>query len=266
MKLYPGVDIKEKDDSTGSPDSPNSAMSSEDALPTFTGSFNEPVSFPDPDITSSVQRLRAMITALHGNAIRSQAFIPFLMPPPLGPAQIATVCDTLVESGDVERLHRFLWSLPGTPQIMEAFHTNESLLRARALVAFEQKRYHEVYSILEQHRFRDDSWHRRLQYMWLEAHYRDAEKMRGKELGPVEKYRIRKRFPLPRSIWNGEQKSHCFKERTRNSLRESYLADPYPNPSKKKELARQTGLSPTQVGNWFKNRRQRDRAAAAKNR
>ena len=45
-----------------------------------------------------------------------------------------------------------------------------------------------------------------------------------------------------------------------------YLQDPYPNPAKKRELAQATGLSPTQVGNWFKNRRQRDRAAAAKNR
>jgi hypothetical protein len=47
---------------------------------------------------------------------------------------------------------------------------------------------------------------------------------------------------------------------------ETLIADPYPNPSKKRELAQATGLTPTQVGNWFKNRRQRDRAAAAKNR
>ena len=89
-----------------------------------------------------------------------------------------------------------------------------------------------------------------------------------------------------------QQKTHCFKERTRSLLREWYLqgmhergffclilllvfqsrtntiaiSDPYPNPSKKRELAQATGLTPTQVGNWFKNRRQRDRAAAAKNR
>jgi hypothetical protein len=44
------------------------------------------------------------------------------------------------------------------------------------------------------------------------------------------------------------------------------LQDPYPNPAKKRELAQATGLTPTQVGNWFKNRRQRDRAAQAKNR
>ncbi len=122
--------------------------------------------------------------------------------------------------------------------------------------------------------------------MWLEAHYHEAEKLRGRPLGnhnfenktievvelsrsvpgPVDKYRVRKKFPLPRTIWDGEQKTHCFKERTRSLLREWYLQDPYPNPTKKRELAQATGLTPTQVGNWFKNRRQRDRAAAAKNR
>jgi len=63
-----------------------------------------------------------------------------------------------------------------------------------------------------------------------------------------------------------QHRSHCFKERTRNLLRESYLSDPYPSPGRKRLLAESTGLSPTQVGNWFKNRRQRDRAAASKNR
>lgn len=48
-------------------------------------------------------------------------------------------------------------------------------------------------------------------------------------------------------------------------LREHYLKDPYPNPTKKKELAISSGLTAMQVGNWFKNRRQRDRAAALKN-
>ena len=81
----------------------------------------------------------------------------------------------------------------------------------------------------------------------------------------MDKYRVRKKYPMPRTIWDGEQKTHCFKERTRNTLREHYLKDPYPNPNKKKELASATGLTPMQVGNWFKNRRQRDRAAAAKN-
>lgn len=165
----------------------------------------------------------------------------------------------------MERLGRFLWSLPVAPAACEALNKNESVLRARAIVAFHGGNYRELYHILENHKFTKES-HAKLQALWLEAHYQEAEKLRGRPLGPVDKYRVRKKFPLPRTIWDGEQKTHCFKERTRHLLREWYLQDPYPNPSKKRELAQATGLTPTQVGNWFKNRRQRDRAAAAKNR
>ncbi|BFZ11499.1 hypothetical protein BsWGS_14538 [Bradybaena similaris] len=181
------------------------------------------------------------------------------------PHQVAKVCETLEESGDVERLGRFLWSLPVNPSANDALNKHESVLRARALVSFHSGNFRELYHILESHKYSKDS-HAKLQAMWLEAHYQEAEKLRGRPLGPVDKYRVRKKYPLPRTIWDGEQKTHCFKERTRNHLRECYLQDPYPNPSKKRELAQSTGLTPTQVGNWFKNRRQRDRAAASKNR
>lgn len=179
--------------------------------------------------------------------------------------QIASVCETLEETGDVERLARFLWSLPLSGDARDSICEQESVQRARALVAFHAGSFRELYHILETHRFTRAS-HGKLQAMWLEAHYREAEKLRGRPLGPVDKYRVRKKFPLPKTIWDGEQKTHCFKERTRGLLREWYLQDPYPNPGKKRELAHATGLTPTQVGNWFKNRRQRDRAAAAKNR
>ncbi|XP_055705728.1 homeobox protein SIX6 isoform X2 [Phlebotomus papatasi] len=176
-------------------------------------------------------------------------------------AQVATVCETLEESGDIERLARFLWSLPVAHPNIRELENSEAVLRARAIVAYHTGHFRELYTILERHKFTKAS-HGKLQAMWLEAHYHEAEKLRG----PVDKYRVRKKFPLPRTIWDGEQKTHCFKERTRSLLREWYLNDPYPNPSKKRDLAQATGLTPTQVGNWFKNRRQRDRAAAAKNR
>ncbi|KAL4641818.1 homeobox protein SIX6-like [Arapaima gigas] len=181
------------------------------------------------------------------------------------PQQVAGVCETLEESGDIDRLGRFLWSLPVAPAACEVLSKNESVLRARAIVAFHTGNFRELYHILENHKFTKKS-HSKLQALWLESHYQEAEKLRGRPLGPVDKYRVRKKFPLPRTIWDGEQKTHCFKERTRHLLREWYLQDPYPNPTKKRELAQATGLTPTQVGNWFKNRRQRDRAAAAKNR
>ena len=184
-------------------------------------------------------------------------------PVPFSQEQISKVCETLEECGDIERLSRFLWSLPNAPDIRDMTNSSETVLRARAMVAFHNHHFHELYYILEHFRFGKKS-HSKLQAMWLEAHYMEAERLRGRPLGPVDKYRVRKRFPLPRTIWDGEQKTHCFKERTRKLLREFYLQDPYPSPSKKRDLAEATHLTPTQVGNWFKNRRQRDRAAAAK--
>lgn len=98
----------------------------------------------------------------------------------------------------------------------------------------------------------------------LQAHYAEAEKARGRPLGAVGKYRVRRKFPLPRTIWDGEETSYCFKEKSRTALRQWYSHNPYPSPREKKDLAELTGLTTTQVSNWFKNRRQRDRAAEGK--
>uniref|UniRef100_A0A1I8EDP1 Homeobox domain-containing protein n=1 Tax=Wuchereria bancrofti TaxID=6293 RepID=A0A1I8EDP1_WUCBA len=181
--------------------------------------------------------------------------------------QIVKICEQLEDAGNIERLAAFLWSISHqqhTDEVTTVLRNHESVLRARALVCFHMGNFQEMYRILESHKFTNGS-HSKLQAMWQEAHYQEAEKLRGRPLGPVDKYRVRKKYPMPRTIWDGEQKTHCFKERTRSLLREWYLQDPYPNPSKKKELASKTGLTAMQVGNWFKNRRQRDRAAAAKN-
>ena len=61
----------------------------------------------------------------------------------------------------------------------------------------------------------------------MTGYIQEAEKLRGRPLGPVDKYRVRKKYPLPRTIWDGEQKTHCFKERTRSLLREWYLQGKY---------------------------------------
>jgi homeobox protein SIX3/6 len=150
----------------------------------------------------------------------SNTMLPARLPPlSFTPQQIANVCETLEESGDIERLARFLWSLPIAPATLEALSKMESVLRSQAIVAYHTGNFRDLYYILENHRFSRDS-HSKLQTMWLEAHYVEAERMRGRSLGPVDKYRVRKKFPLPRTIWDGEQKTHCFKETTRTLLRE----------------------------------------------
>lgn len=175
--------------------------------------------------------------------------------------QVACVCEVLQQSGNIERLGRFLWSLPACEHLQK----NESVLKAKALVAFHRSNFKELYRILESHNFSAAS-HPKLQALWLKAHYIEAERLRGRALGAVGKYRIRRKFPLPRTIWDGEETSYCFKEKSRNVLREWYAHNPYPSPREKRELAEATGLTTTQVSNWFKNRRQRDRAAEAKDR
>ncbi|KFO18970.1 Homeobox protein SIX5, partial [Fukomys damarensis] len=104
--------------------------------------------------------------------------------------------------------------------------------------------------------------HAFLQDLYLRARYHEAERARGRALGAVDKYRLRKKFPLPKTIWDGEETVYCFKERSRAALKACYRGNRYPTPDEKRRLATLTGLSLTQVSNWFKNRRQRDRTGA----
>ncbi|KAJ1107027.1 hypothetical protein NDU88_004424 [Pleurodeles waltl] len=180
-------------------------------------------------------------------------------PGPLGfsPEQVSCVCEALLQAGDGQRLAGFLRSLPADGP------GGEALLRARALVAFEAGDYPSLYQIVQSRPFPAEH-HGFLQDLYLRARYREAEVARGRPLGAVDKYRLRKKFPLPSTIWDGEETVYCFKERARRALRERYRRDRYPAPDEKRRLARETGLSLTQVSNWFKNRRQRDRTGTGK--
>ena len=173
--------------------------------------------------------------------------------------QVACVCEVLQNSGHVDRLSRFLWSLPACDHL----HKNESVLKAKAVVSFHSGNFKELYKILESYHFSPFN-HPKLQSLWLKAHYTEAEKQRGRPLGAVGKYRIRRKFPLPPTIWDGEETSYCFKEKSRTILKDCYGRNPYPSPREKRALSEATGLTTTQVSNWFKNRRQRDRANEAK--
>ncbi|KAK6182746.1 hypothetical protein SNE40_010360 [Patella caerulea] len=170
------------------------------------------------------------------------------------PEQVACVCEALQQKGDIERLARFLWSLPPS----ELLRGSEAVLKARATVAFHRGSYRELYAILESHTFEGTN-HNFLQQLWYKSHYMEAQKIRGRPLGAVDKYRLRRKYPLPKTIWDGEETIYCFKEKSRQALKECYKQNRYPTPDEKRTLAKKTGLTLTQVSNWFKNRRQRDR-------
>ncbi|XP_035276821.1 homeobox protein SIX4-like isoform X2 [Anguilla anguilla] len=193
--------------------------------------------FPDPAADGAHQKLPQSTCSL--------AF---------SPEQVSCVCEALQQGGNVDRLASFLCSLPQNNLLMG----DERLLKAQAVVAFHQSRYQDLYFILE-HRSFSPSSHPVLQDMWYRARYIEAEKVRGKPLGAVDKYRLRRKYPLPRTIWDGDETLYCFKERSRNALKDSYKRNKYPCPTEKRNLAKITGLSLTQISNWFKNKRQRDK-------
>jgi hypothetical protein len=95
----------------------------------------------------------------------------------------------LQQAGSVDRLARFLWSLPECARLRK----NESVLKAEAVVAFHHGKFKELYKILESHTFSSHN-HAKLQLLWLKAHYVEAERLRGRPLGAVGQYY------LPRSI------------------------------------------------------------------
>nr|XP_057936779.1 homeobox protein SIX5 [Doryrhamphus excisus] len=169
--------------------------------------------------------------------------------------QVSCLCEALLQAGNVDRLWRFLSTIHPSSELLRG---NETLLKAQALVAFHREQFKELYALLESHDFHPSN-HVFLQDLYLKARYKEAERSRGRSLGAVDKYRLRKKFPLPKTIWDGEETVYCFKEKSRNALKECYKSNRYPTPDEKKNLAKVTGLSLTQVSNWFKNRRQRDR-------
>ena len=135
---------------------------------------------------------------------------------------------------------------------------HDTILKSKAALALNSGLFQELYLILESHQF-DVKHYNDLQAMWYKGHYMEAQKIRGRSLGAVDKYRIRRKYPLPKTIWDGEETIYCFKEKSRQALKDCYKHNRYPTPDEKRNLAKRTSLTLTQVSNWFKNRRQRDR-------
>ena len=170
------------------------------------------------------------------------------------------VCEAIQQSGKIDKLIKLLQLLPAKSSSPNAtlIHQHDSILKARASILYHQSKFRDLYSLLETHHF-NMHYHAELQQLWYKAHYMEAQKIRGRSLGAVDKYRIRRKYPLPKSIWDGEETIYCFKEKSRQALKDCYRMNRYPTPDEKRLLAKKTGLTLTQVSNWFKNRRQRDR-------
>lgn len=166
--------------------------------------------------------------------------------------QINCICETLLQSKKYDRLSQFICLLP--PQMYEpttstsnfthrnrppsyqgsvaaspitsgntlqTLHTREMLLRCKAHIAYASNNFNDLYELLQDNPF-SSCLHSELQTLWNEAHYKESEIIRGRKLGAVDKYRIRRKFLLPRSIWDGDQLIYCFKEKARQALKDCY--------------------------------------------
>ena len=59
------------------------------------------------------------------------------------------------------------------------------------MACFHAGDFRELYDILQRNKFDSGQQsHAALQVMWLEAHYQEAAKLKGRKLGPVDKYRV----------------------------------------------------------------------------
>ena len=107
--------------------------------------------------------------------------------------QIDCISDSLQQRRDYRKLDCFLqeYSTSNDNQSGASSSTNncknangnsESVVRGMAAVAYENGNYRDLYQIIESRDF-DPAHHEELQRIWYEAHYKEAEGIRGRPLG-----------------------------------------------------------------------------------
>lgn len=159
---------------------------------------------------------------------------------PLTIDQIICICQIL-QRCDLKKLEKFIYNLPNDA----ICNQNELIIRARAIAAYHSGNFKQVYHLLESNEF-PLKYHQELQLLWNNAHYKEHEMKRGHPPGAVEKYRIRKKYQFPRTIWDGEEYVYCFKEKNRRILKEFYLKCNLPTQEDKLKLSNETQLTVVQ--------------------
>ncbi|CAD6186800.1 unnamed protein product [Caenorhabditis auriculariae] len=170
--------------------------------------------------------------------------------------QLEAICTTLYQAHDGNRLVA-LFHQVGTAEAWQ----NESILVAYIYALYHAGDFDRLFHILQTRPFSANRF-KELQDIWYNARYKENEMKRGKELGAVEKYRLRRKYPPPKTIWDGEETVYSFKENSRKYLKQFYKQNKYPTMEQKREISRITQLQLVQISNWFKNRRQRDKPAS----
>ncbi|KAE9416364.1 hypothetical protein Angca_007472, partial [Angiostrongylus cantonensis] len=190
--------------------------------------------------------------------------------------QLDAICTALYQAKEGDQLVHLFHDLDS--QVLCSEWASQPIRIAYIYALYHAGNFDRLFEVIGRSRF-DERYYKELQEIWYKARYKENESKRGKELGAVEKYRLRRKYPPPRSIWDGQETIYSFKENSRkvsylkNSIRvfflfikvqfqylkQFYKQNQYPTLDQKKEISRATDLEIVQISNWFKNRRQRDK-------
>ncbi|EGT34079.1 CBN-UNC-39 protein [Caenorhabditis brenneri] len=174
--------------------------------------------------------------------------------------QMEAIATSLFQARDGERLVSFfnqLKAIYGATALNQI--VSEPILVAYTYALYHSNDFEQLFNLLATHSFQH-IYFNDLQDIWHHARYRESQLKRGKELNPVEKYRLRRKFPPPKTIWDGEETVYSFKDSSRKYLKKFFQEiTQYPSQEQKREISKHTGLKIVQISNWFKNRRQRDK-------
>ncbi|XP_064634044.1 uncharacterized protein LOC135491971 [Lineus longissimus] len=176
------------------------------------------------------------------------------------------MCNIYRRHARLDDLHRFLASgfFIGNE---ERFCTNEKFTRALVITRYRQHNFREVTKLLTSCRFTFEL--EKLVALWDEVHYQMyILEDPSRYLTPLQKFRLRKRYPPPTSICpTGERTSNSLPKAAKAILRQwlcDHTHNPYPTIRQKEDLAKLTQLEIHQIRTWFANTRRRLRAKLKK--
>lgn len=181
---------------------------------------------------------------------------------PYSKEHVVTICENLINTGNLTRLQRFL----GTLKSYRVYDQLEIVALAKAYVAFKTLQFQKLYEILSLNTF-SPKYHPQLLRLWMAARSILAANIYQKQTTVAQKNSelhnsVKKPFNHFAKIAN--EGSYYFSSDIRVKLNKAYEKTMYPTSKEKTDLAKQTQLTVTQVSNWFKNKRQRARTTIDK--
>ncbi|KAK6754446.1 hypothetical protein RB195_013446 [Necator americanus] len=114
--------------------------------------------------------------------------------------QLDVICTALYQAKDGEQLVRLFRDMDS--RVFCSEWTSQPVKIAYIYALYHSANFERLFEVIGRSRF-DERYYKELQEIWYKARYKENESKRGKELGAVEKYRLRRKYPPPRSIWDG---------------------------------------------------------------